>query len=173
MKEDNLMKNLEKHIKKDVLQKLVTAAIIASDNSFHPSKNGSVSKRSVGAAVLTTENEIFQGCNVQTTISGLGVCAEQCAIYHAVSQGKYNFTAVAVYFPTEQFIKPCGMCLQLITEFSQVINKDIIIVMINIKKQLKYTTVRKELKDGYGPLVSGRDVSQYIKNKKNQRTKYE
>jgi cytidine deaminase len=120
----------------------------------------------VHAAVLTTEDEIFQGCNVQTTISGLGVCAEQCAIYHAVAQGKYDYKAVAVYFPLEKFIKPCGVCLQLINEFSQVINKDIIIVMINKKKRIKFTSVNKELKDGYGPREAGRDISEYKKNKR-------
>ncbi len=146
-------------LKKDILKKLVDTAINASSNAFHP-----ITPKGVGAAVLTIENEIFQGCNVQTTISGLGVCAEQCAIYHAVANGKYDFKAVAVYFPTEKFIKPCGMCLQLITEFSQVVNKDIIIVMINKDKKIKFTSVHKELKDAYGPRVAGKDISAYTQN---------
>jgi cytidine deaminase len=148
-----------KPLKKDILNKLIDKAINASNNAFHP-----ITPKGVGAAVLTTEDEIFQGCNVQTTISGLGVCAEQCAIYHAVANGKYDFKAVAVYFPSEKFIKPCGMCLQLITEFSQVINKDIIIVMINKDKKIKFTSVNKELKDAYGPRVSGRNLSAYAHN---------
>ena len=147
-------------LKKDILKKLVDTAINASNNAFHP-----ITPKGVGAAVLTTEDEIFQGCNVQTTISGLGVCAEQCAIYHAVAQGKYDYKAIAVYFPSEKFIKPCGMCLQLISEFSQVINKDIIIVMINNKRKIKFTTVNKELKGAYGPLVAGKDITMYKKNK--------
>jgi cytidine deaminase len=149
-----------KPLKKDILKRLTIAAVDASNNAFHP-----ITPKGVGAAVLTTEDEIFQGCNVQTTISGLGVCAEQCAIYHAVANGKYDYKAVAVYFPSEKFIKPCGMCLQLINEFSQVINKDIIIVMINNKNKFKFTSVNKELKDGYGPRVAGKNISAYAKNK--------
>lgn len=149
-----------KKIKKEILLNLIDSAVNASKNAFHP-----ITSKGVGAAVLTTEDEIFQGCNVQTTISGLGACAEQCAIYHAIARGKYDYKAVAVYFPSNTFIKPCGMCLQLINEFSQVINKDIIIVMINNKKHVKFTSVNKELKDAYGPRIAGKNVSKYTKNK--------
>ncbi len=149
-----------KLIKKEILQRLVDAAVQASANAFHP-----ITPAGVGAAVLTTEDEIFSGCNVQTTISGLGVCAEQCAIYHAVANGKYDYKAVAVYFPSKKFIKPCGVCLQLINEFAQVVNKDIIIVMINNQKKVRFTSVNNELRDAYGPRTSGRDLSAYVKNK--------
>jgi|SRR3989338_5083558 len=147
-------------IKKDVLIKLVNAAVDASKNAFHP-----ITSKGVGAAVLTAEDEIFQGCNVQTTISGLGTCAEQCAIYHAVARGKYDYKAVAVYFPTRKFIKPCGMCLQLISEFSQVINRDIAIILVNNERKLRFTSVNKELKDAYGPRVAGKNIRAYMRNR--------
>jgi cytidine deaminase len=143
-----------------IKQKLIDAAIVANTFAFHP-----ITKAGVGAAVLTTEDEIFSGCNVQTTISGLGCCAEQCAIYNAVAHGKYDFTAVAVYFPTEKFIKPCGCCLQLINEFSQITNKDVTIIMINKLKKTKMTSLRKELKDAYGPRVAGKDITPYQRNR--------
>ena len=42
----------------------------------------------VGAAVLTEDEEIYGGCHVESGVSGLGVCAERCAIHHAVLQEK-------------------------------------------------------------------------------------
>lgn len=150
-------------LSKLLIDRLIKATVHVSENAFHP-----ITPIGVGAAVLTTEDEIFTGCNVQTTISGLGVCAEQCAIYHAVANGKYDFKAVAVYFPSERFIKPCGVCLQLIAEFSQVIDKDVTIVMINKNKRIRLTSVNKELKDAYGVRISGKDISRYMKNKKSR-----
>ena len=148
------------HITKEQKKALVDAAINASKNAYHP-----MSFKGVGAAVMNAEGKIFQGCNVQTTISGLGVCAEQCAIYHAVACGSYDFLAVAVYFPTEKFVKPCGMCLQLIAEFAQISEKDTLIIMINSKLKTKETSVNKELKDAYGPRVAGKDVKDYEKDR--------
>ena len=39
---------------------------------------------SVGAAVLGEDGEIYEGCNVESAVSGLGTCAERSAIDHAV-----------------------------------------------------------------------------------------
>ncbi|MFH1173721.1 MAG: cytidine deaminase [archaeon] len=141
-------------------QKLINAAITANDFAFHPITDGTV-----GAALLTTEDEIFHGCNVQTTIAGLGCCAEQCAIYNAVVHGKYNFKAIAVYYPKERFLKPCGCCLQLLNEFAQLIDKDIEIIMVNKEMKVKTTTVFKELTDAYGPRVAGKNIAPYQRNR--------
>ncbi len=146
-------------ITKEQKKELIDAAVNASKNSYHP-----ITQKAVGAAVMNTEGKIFQGCNIQTTISGLGACAEQCAIYHAVACGSYDFSAVAVSFPSEKFIKPCGMCLQLIAEFAQVADKDTLIIMINSKLKTKETSINKELKDAYGPRVAGKDIKDYEKN---------
>src|SRR5438034_4694679 len=89
-----------------------------------------VSNFPVGAAVLTARGSIYQGCNTQSVISGLGVCAERSAIDHAVACGDYVFEAMAVTSELDTPIAPCGMCLQYIGEFSQVANHDIEILMV-------------------------------------------
>ncbi|MFW5746567.1 MAG: cytidine deaminase [Nanoarchaeota archaeon] len=146
-------------MKKEVKGRLIQAAIQASVNAFHP-----LTPVGVGAAVLTCDGDIFRGCNVQTTISGLGVCAERCAIYSAVASGNYIFDAVAVYFPSQKFIKPCGVCLQLIYEFAEVADRDIHILLINKDRRTRLTSVRRELKDAYGPRTAGKNISPYLHN---------
>jgi cytidine deaminase len=37
----------------------------------------------VGAATLAEDGKVYEGCNVESWISGLGSCAERCAIDHA------------------------------------------------------------------------------------------
>jgi cytidine deaminase len=75
----------------------------------------------VGAAVLTEGGEIYGGCNVESWVSGLGVCAERCAIHHAVLHGKRKVKAVAVVAEAQNKsgIRPCGACLQYISDFAE------------------------------------------------------
>jgi len=75
----------------------------------------------VGAAVLAEDNQTYPGCNIQTSISGLGVCAERCAIDHAVLHGNKKIKAIAVVVDEKDAEKPrpCGACLQYILEFSE------------------------------------------------------
>jgi cytidine deaminase len=76
---------------------------------------------SVGAAVLAEDDKIYGGCNVESWISGLGVCAERCAIHHAVLHGnkKVKEIAVVVDAKNKSEIKPCGACLQYISDFAE------------------------------------------------------
>ncbi len=141
-------------------QKLAKAAVDASRNAYHP-----VTSTATGAAVLTREGRMYQGCNVQSVISGLGCCAERCAIYNAVAHGAYNFTAIAVFFPSKKHTRPCGACLQLINEFAEVANKDIKVFMVNSKGKTAETTIGKLLPYGYGPRTAGKNLSKYKKNR--------
>ncbi|MEM3578735.1 MAG: cytidine deaminase [Candidatus Bathyarchaeia archaeon] len=75
----------------------------------------------VGAAVLAEDGKIYGGCNVESWISGLGVCAERCAIHHAVLHGNRKIKEIAVVVKAENKseIKPCGACLQSISDFAE------------------------------------------------------
>ena len=72
----------------------------------------------VGAALLTDDDEIVSGCNVENASSGLTICAERVAVFKAVSVGKRVFRAVVVYTPTPQPTAPCGACRQVLAEFA-------------------------------------------------------
>jgi cytidine deaminase len=122
-----------------------------------------VSSFPVGAAVLTVTGNVFQGCNTESVISGMGVCAERSAIDHAVACGEYLFEAVAVTSSLEDPIAPCGMCLQYIGEFSQVADRDIQILMIGATGEIRESSIRQMLPAIFGPLDLGLDVARYRK----------
>ena len=75
----------------------------------------------VGAAVLGSDGKTHEGCNVESWVSGLGTCAERCAINHAVLHGNRRIKEVAIVMdadkPNEP--RPCGACLQYIYDFAK------------------------------------------------------
>ncbi len=74
------------------------------------------SKANVGSAVVTADGKIYQGCNIENASFGGTVCAERVAIWKAVSEGHKKMKKIYVY--TKDGWPPCGMCLQVMTEFA-------------------------------------------------------
>ena len=75
------------------------------------------SKFRVGAALMTEDGSVYTGCNVENASYGATCCAERVAIFKAVSDGKRDFTAIAVMSDSHKFTFPCGICLQVMVEF--------------------------------------------------------
>jgi cytidine deaminase len=75
----------------------------------------------VGVAVLAEDGKIYDGCNVESWISGLGICAERNAINHAILHGnkKIKIVTVVIEDKNVETTRPCGMCLQYIKDFSE------------------------------------------------------
>ena len=97
------------HIQK---QQLIKKAVAAMQRSYAP-----YSRFSVGAALLTREGHVFQGCNVENASYGLTLCAERTALGTAVAAGHRHFTALAVASSGKTAPMPCGACLQALAEF--------------------------------------------------------
>src|SRR5580692_5844037 len=95
------------------VKKLVRAAALARAGSVSP-----YSKFKVGAALLTPAGEIIGGANVESASYGLTCCAERVALFSALTNGKKNFTAVAVVARIEKGPMPCGACRQLLAEYA-------------------------------------------------------
>lgn len=89
------------------MEKLVNAARLAQKNSYSP-----YSKYEVGAAVLTEDDTIISGCNVESSSYSLTCCAERVALFSAISNGHSKFKALAVI--TKNGGTPCGACRQVI-----------------------------------------------------------
>lgn len=94
------------------LKELTRAAKAAAAQSYSP-----YSQFAVGAAILTGDNTIEAGCNVENASYGLCNCAERTAIFTAVAKGQRELRCVVVYTPTESVTAPCGACRQVIYEF--------------------------------------------------------
>ena len=79
------------------------------------------SKYAVGAALKAKgTNEIFYGCNVENASFGAPVCAERSAIFNMVSRiGKTPIEFIVLVTDTPQGAPPCGMCLQVMSEFCE------------------------------------------------------
>ena len=68
-----------------------------------------------GAALLTADDRIIRGCNVENASYGLTNCAERGALFSAIAQGHApaSFKAMLVYAPNVALISPCGACRQV------------------------------------------------------------
>lgn len=86
-------------------------AIAASQKAHSP-----YSKANVGSAVETTDGVVYTGCNIENASFGGTVCAERVAMWKAVSEGHKRMKRIYVY--THDGWPPCGMCLQVMTEFA-------------------------------------------------------
>lgn len=71
----------------------------------------------VGAALLTTKGNVYTGCNIETA-AGFSICAERVAASKAISNGEKDFAVMAITSDVQDFITPCGVCRQFLTEFS-------------------------------------------------------
>lgn len=97
---------------KNDIEKLIAAAKAAMKNSHSP-----YSKFRVGAAVYS-DRGMFAGCNIENASYGATICAEIVAVTKAVSEGARKIYAAAIIMDGEGPIYPCGICRQVLMEFS-------------------------------------------------------
>jgi cytidine deaminase len=90
---------------------LVQQAIDAAKHAYAPYSN-----YPVGAALRTPDGDVFTGCNVENAAYPAGICAERTALVKAVSEGKREFSTIAVV--TRNGGAPCGVCRQMLYEFA-------------------------------------------------------
>ena len=69
----------------------------------------------VGAALLTKNDEIILGCNVESKAYPTTLCAERVAIFSALAQGYADFKSIAII--TLDGGNPCGSCRQIMYEY--------------------------------------------------------
>lgn len=91
-------------------ERLLPEAIAAAGAAWCPHSNFPV-----GAALLTADDRIIRGCNVENASYGLTNCAERGALFSAIAQGHTpaSFKAMLVYAPNVALISPCGACRQV------------------------------------------------------------
>lgn len=94
-------------------EELIIFAKEAMKNAYAP-----YSKFFVGAAVLTEDEKVYTGCNIENASYGLSICAERNAIFKAISDGNRKFKAIAIISSGKDYTKPCGACRQVMAEFS-------------------------------------------------------
>lgn len=93
-------------------KELLDIAKAMCDKAYAPYSNFRV-----GAALLTDDDTIYTGCNIENASYGATNCAERTAIFKAVSEGFTHFKKIAVAAKDGSTAYPCGICLQVMNEF--------------------------------------------------------
>ena len=105
------------------IDRLLDLAEEARDHSYAP-----YSKYHVGAALLTADGQVYQGCNIENAGFTPTNCAERTAFFKAVYDGHRAFKAIAIIATGEEMGFPCGVCRQVMAEFC---DRDFIIITAN------------------------------------------
>lgn len=100
----------------------------------------------VGAALLTADDKVYLGANIENSSYSLTICAERTAIFNAYLEGERKFKAIAIASDAPEFCPPCGACRQVISDLCG--NVDI--VMVNHKKETKVLKLSELLPFAFG-----------------------
>jgi cytidine deaminase len=134
---------------------LVAAAIEAQKLAYCPYSN-----YPVGAAILTAQGEIITGNNVENASYGLCICAERNTVFKAVSEGKKEFTAIAVVTKDGGF--SCGACRQVLNEFSP----NMLLIVAKDNGEIVAEVVLTELLPyAFGPANMGKEPNKNVDRK--------
>ena len=128
-------------------RELIKKALDAREKSYSP-----YSKFSVGACLEAEDGSIYCGCNIENASYSVTNCAERTAFFQAVSQGITKFQKIAIvggHDKAKEYCPPCGVCRQVMMEFCDPDNFEIILG----KEDLSYQTytLRELLPLGFGP----------------------
>tara|TARA_B100000029_G_C17372739_1_gene886785 strand:- start:55 stop:456 length:402 start_codon:yes stop_codon:yes gene_type:complete len=106
------------------------------------------SRFKVGVALLTENNSIVVGCNVENAAYPQSQCAEASAIGNMISSGNKKILEIVVVGSGDLLCSPCGGCRQRIREFASL---DIKIHMCSKNSHMKTLTLAELLPDSFGP----------------------
>lgn len=99
-------------------EQLASLAMEAMEKAYSP-----YSGYKVGAALLCKDGSVYTGCNVENASFSATNCAERTAFFKAVSEGKREFSAIAICGGKggniEGLFPPCGVCRQVMREFCE------------------------------------------------------
>ena len=119
---------------------LIDLAVEVSQQAYVPYSHFPVS-----AVLVTKDDQIYTGVNIENASFGLTNCGERTAIFKAVSEGARSFKELIVYGQTEKPISPCGACRQVTAEFFEpdlpvtLVSKDKSTVVMTVKELLPYS----------------------------------
>ena len=125
-------------------EKLLELAKEARDRSYSP-----YSHYSVGAALLTKDGKVYQGCNIENASFTPTICAERTAFFNAIYDGVREFSAIAIIGSGELPAFPCGVCRQVMSEFC---DGDFVLTVSNVDgSEIVTETLDQMMPHRFGP----------------------
>ncbi len=93
---------------------LLTRARMVANNAYAP-----YSRFPVGAVLVSASGSIYDGVNVENASFGGTICAERMALGAAVTAegSAMRLSVVVVHTTASPPAAPCGLCLQVLSEF--------------------------------------------------------
>lgn len=132
-------------LKEKTIKDLISKAIKMLEYSYVP-----YSRFHVGAALLSKNETIYTGCNIENAAYGPSNCAERTAVFKAVSEGVKEFEAIAVVGGPDGRIKdfcpPCGVCRQVLAEFC---TRDFKVILAKSIDEYKVFTLEQLLPESF------------------------
>ena len=134
-------------LSQEQIKMLAEAADSARCNAYAP-----YSHYQVGAALLCEDGSVYTGCNVENASYGATNCAERTAFFKAVSEGKRQFTAIAIVGGMEgqeprDYAYPCGVCRQVMQEFG---GESFLVLVVKNLNEYKQYRLNELLPYGFG-----------------------
>ena len=137
----------------EIIHKLIDEAFAARNNAYSP-----YSHYMVGASALMGEGNIYRGANIENASYPCGICAERNAIFHGAAMGERVLHAVCIVGGPEGeklengnagYAYPCGVCRQVMREFSD--PENMMIIVATSKDNYKTFSLAQLLPESFGP----------------------
>lgn len=154
-----MLKNTKCPLTKKQIKEMIATATKTREFAFSHR-----SMHKIWASVLTSDGQIFGWCNIESVISGLGTCAERCAVDNAVCHWNYNFIAVCTI--DSWFTPTCGACLQYIMLFSQVSDQEVWFINGDINWNYEIKCLSQLLPEWYKTQSNLQAIKSYSNNNK-------
>lgn len=121
----------------EIKDKLFELALRARENAYCP-----YSKFKLGSALVTDKGNFYTGCNIENAAYAVTACGERTAVFTMVAAGERKIKELLVVADGDVLISPCGVCRQVIQEFS---DPDTIIHMANLNGIQKSAPMKEVL----------------------------
>lgn len=101
----------------------------------------------IGSTILDSAGQVYSGCNIENSSYGGTVCAERVAIWKGISEKmKLPIKAVVVVSSESEKWPPCGLCRQVMAEFS---SPNTVVYFGNNRKEFKTLTFKELLPEAF------------------------
>ncbi len=110
-------------------EELAENSVKAKVKSYSP-----YSKFRVGAALITSGNQLYSGANIENASYGLTICAERTAVFAAVLEGEKEFEAIAIASDADNYALHAARAGRYFWNYADL---DLDVILVNSKNETR------------------------------------